>query len=207
MNKAWPLIPSSPRGLTLIELLICVAIIGVLAAIALPNFMEARTRSRVARTQADLRTVALAIESYLVDAGAPPYDGEPGFTFYGWVNALSPLTSPVAYLSHLPEDPFQARVWEPTRPGHTHYQNGRHVFDYSTAYWNGVGRDMDVTRVWRAHFGFSPWKLSSVGPDRVPGFGLADLYDPTNGTLSGGDLIRWQGGVEAAAPELHPANR
>jgi prepilin-type N-terminal cleavage/methylation domain-containing protein len=57
---------------TLIELLIVVAIIAILAAIAVPNFLEAQTRSKVSRAQADMRSLATAIESYRVDNNSYP---------------------------------------------------------------------------------------------------------------------------------------
>ena len=59
-------------GFTLIELLIVIAIIAILALIAVPNFLEAQTRSRVSRVYADLRTMATAVESYSMDCGRPP---------------------------------------------------------------------------------------------------------------------------------------
>ena len=60
------------HGFTLIELLIVVAIIAILAAIAVPNFLEAQVRAKVSRTKNDMRTYATALESYRVDNNAYP---------------------------------------------------------------------------------------------------------------------------------------
>ena len=60
------------KGFTLIELLIVVAIIAILAAIAVPNFLEAQVRSKVSRVKADHRSLATAIEAYYVDNNSYP---------------------------------------------------------------------------------------------------------------------------------------
>ncbi len=55
------------KGFTLIELLIVVAIIGIIAAIAIPNLLNAIDRGKQKRTMADLRSLGTAVESYAVD--------------------------------------------------------------------------------------------------------------------------------------------
>lgn len=83
------------NGFTLIELLIVVAIIAILAAIAIPNYLAAQTRSKVSRVQSEERTIAIGLECYLVDNSTYPYTG-----------LCCCITTPITYLSKVPMDPF-----------------------------------------------------------------------------------------------------
>ncbi len=187
---------------TLIELLIVVAIIAILAAIAVPNLLNAQVRAKVARVKNDLRTLATAIEAYSVDNNRPPYDGEPGFVHYGWASAQHGLTTPVSYLTTVPGDVFLDSTFpESTRPDQTNFidypSRKTHSYDYATAYWEDIATDAAKRADWQRNFGPSLWKITSCGPDRRfmnagSFYGFRELYDPTNGTLSEGDVVRSQ---------------
>jgi general secretion pathway protein G len=186
------------RGFTLIELLIVVAIIAILAAIALPNFLEAQTRTKISRARADMRTVATALEAYRVDQNRYPppilgtYPSLPGGQFN---RNLAPLTSPVAYVTSLPGDIFNLGYDDVENPWSVPGRSAN-TFDYNT-YRRDIIGTMASPQRWYSVFGESAWKLISPGPDLdfvndSSEFGYRDRYDPTNGTVSGGDLVRSQ---------------
>ena len=60
------------KGFTLIELLIVVAIIGIIAAIAIPNLLNAIDRGKQKRTMADMRSIGTSVEAYAVDSNHYP---------------------------------------------------------------------------------------------------------------------------------------
>ncbi|HPA47491.1 MAG TPA: prepilin-type N-terminal cleavage/methylation domain-containing protein [bacterium] len=118
------------RAFTLIELLIVVAIIGILAAIAVPRFLDAQVRAKMAHGQVSLDTLETGIHALVIDKGVllidkMDYETEEGknrirdyFNSVGLERKLgydtcatfAPLTTPISYLSSLPTDPFGMRI-------------------------------------------------------------------------------------------------
>ncbi len=186
-----------PEAFTLIELLIVVAIIAILAAIAVPNLLQARARALVGREMADLRTLATALEAYAVDHNVYPPHGErlASGVFYvpaaraglGTIEFVPdwPLTTPIAYLTEVPDDPFLSG--EETPPLRRYgYVQSRLMHDIL------MGRGL-VSSAVNIEPRYGGWRLYAAGPDGDKGDAkLSILYDPTNGTISDGDLVRTQ---------------
>jgi len=193
------------KGFTLIELLIVVAIIAILAAIAVPNFLEAQVRAKVARVNNDLRTIATALEAYMVDHNTYPQpcawklnSGDPFRTI-----AYRALSTPVAYLTMgILTDPFMVHgaISGGFERLKTAYEMG-----FSTPGQRAADLDnLLATGVWTTRDMFL---VHSFGPDfsddtDISSFGRLDaagrpnatarIYDPTNGTVSQGDIYRVQ---------------
>jgi len=70
-------------GFTLLELLIVVAIIGIIAAIAIPNFMDSLQKARQKRSVSEIRTMVVSLQSFSVDYGGYPNQSHNGI---GYIN-------------------------------------------------------------------------------------------------------------------------
>ena len=188
------------RGFTLIELLIVVAIIAILAAIAVPNFIEAQTRSKVARAQADMRSLQTAVEAYAVSHNTFPPDGDdinpsnPAVDFDAALR-LRVLTTPVSFMTGLPHDPFHDQ-FDPNPPLGLIFP-GQPPYTYA---YNTLGAFFENPQSGQPAHGGNPdnYNFSSLGPSRQFDSFFERrrvFYDPTNGTVSVGDLFAF-GGIE-----------
>ena len=176
------------RGFTLIELLIVVAIISILAAIAIPNYLEAQIRAKVAKAQGEMRTLGTAIEAYRVDNVAYPFATFPPNNDSGWLyfnDRLIPLTTPVSYLASLPMDLFQVgenQQYYGREPDRMYdYTDRASTDDIRPWFWSDVAKAVE-------------WRLASVGPDKTEEGYLEPpirAYDSSNGTVSRGDIFRF----------------
>lgn len=189
------------RAFTLIELLIVVAIIAILAAIAVPNFLEAQMRAKVSRVHADMRTVATGLELYTVDHHQAP-NSQAGYGMAFVINPtfrarLARLTTPIAYIATVPDDVFLHRnesnpndktLLHPDFKPYMYARGDYTIFDANYKQYK------------------TKWLLTSSGPDNIlsqasyfpekifaSNAAHFSRYDATNGTMSRGDVYRFGG--------------
>lgn len=214
--------PKNFQGFTLIELLIVVAIIAILAAIAVPNFLEAQTRSKVSRAKSDIRSVATALEAYQIDNNRYPPTPYVATTFDGGVMRVVPnlLSTPIAYITSANFlDPFITQLGAfqaidrfgdigtygpdpgfPLDPGGGPQDGQRYYYNCNRDDRRSGGSDSDWQKAAREVEG--DWIMMSLGPNEerdlvdvtvgATMYRTFEPYDPSNGTISPGDIIRTQ---------------
>jgi len=166
------------NSFTLIELLIVVAIIGILAAIAVPNFLNAQMRATIAKMETDMKALGDALFMYRIDNRC--YFAQMSSNPY---QELRRLTTPISYIPRIPQDPFR-------RP------NAKYVSTTSNYDYSSYGPECKTD-----------WLLHGIGPDTDEDIGVGNygpatadlfkglLYHPSNGIVSSGDVIHtsWRG--------------
>jgi type II secretory pathway pseudopilin PulG len=182
-----------------------VAIIAILAAIAVPNFLDAQTRAKVTRVVADMRTMHTAIETYRIDNNKAPIRHD------DWQNTQDPnlntvplgstkiydpavpsaqvglktITTPIQYLNSIPIDIFNQPVMALV---HANEPGVSNVLDY----WDPL-QVLEVRKrlnnpVKTRGLGAQGFALLSVGPDQYLGpvtlpAGYPEEPVPLRGTL------------------------
>ncbi len=181
--------------------LILAVALGVLAAAVLPTISGAQARAKTAKVLTDFQRLAEALETYRADQGSYP-PGQTDLVQYD----LRPLTTPTAYIHKV----IYNDVFNPRKSRRDGSEAGNKSASYFYFHLNGA---------WAERSGLAADKrtntyiMESSGPDRyqdyVPqfavgesGFGPEQLYDPTNGAMSAGDIAQWGGD-----PPFNPLTR
>lgn len=208
---------------TLIELLIVVAIIGILAAIAVPNFLNAQIRAKVARCYADMKAIGTAIEESKADRSVMLVDwwdddrewgrqrlrevynmvgAGPDYSNRGKDAVLAPLTSPIAYLSSIPRDPFQIG---PSIPDSFYFYVDNDPADPDYDHDFPAYLPQTASRYGNKPLKEGDWALGGIGPDgKWYGDTWTDAvsnargskYASSNGLTSQGDIMLTNWGID-----------
>jgi len=184
------------KAFTLIELLIVVAIIGILAAIAVPNFLNAQTRAKIARVISDLKAVTQSMEMYRLDKNSYICESES----YISMHEVQPhaeaglyfLVTPTSYIATIPRDPFENKF--ATASGTT----GLDMYEVAVAPQNPEPIK-------------NFFNINSRGPDQDEDMGSRSglengttvrTFNPSNGLHSDGDIYRWGGDVSVIKGDI-----
>lgn len=209
---------SKDKAFTLIELLIVIAIIGILAAIAVPIFSDAQLRAMLARTVSDLRSLEVALEMYHTDNRVYPHRqlwlvDEQQLFYFPTQMRLRRLTTPTAYIAELPSDPFIDPKFENLKQLLSVYHSSDGTYGWTYNYWNKAPRHYHSHACLWGH----KWRLYSWGPNRIddwigcewspwkPGLcpnqrSLVYQYRASNGLRSLGNVIQVGPIDEGASP-------
>ncbi len=177
------------KGFTLIELLIVIAIILILISIALPNFLEAQIRAKVAKCKGEIRSITTALESYYLDFKTYPAESEDNaYQRLRLERGLFWLTTPIKYMTYMPRDTF---AQQDDKDGPKFYETG----------------GIPSGTIGKCMYCLETWAIFTRGPDAdesdirsaAPHYMTyeddysVDSYSPTNGSVSKGDIFQYGG--------------
>jgi len=190
--------------------MLVIVIIAILSLIAVPNFLEAQVRAKVARVNSDTRAIAAAIHQYQVDNNSLPLDPVEGQVLLAWGEdekdrAYVAMTTPIAYITKPPVDPFsyedyfKCPVYRTTTRiaalahGDPGFVGGCPQALANGYYWVLRSRGPGGTK----ETDFRPRRADAP---EVIGAGEKDIlhsyvYDPTNGVTSKGWILRTNAGI------------
>jgi prepilin-type N-terminal cleavage/methylation domain-containing protein len=154
------------KAFTLIELLIVVAIIAILAAIAVPNFLEAQTRAKVARVVSDMRTYSTALGTYQIDSS----------TYFPYYSSPSKAPAPTGVTDNI--NSILA-----TQAGHAEAANLKKLPSF--AFKNGAGATPPLSLTTPVSY------LNTYVPDT-----FAQFKQATFGYVSGPAYLIWSSGPD-----------
>lgn len=202
------------RAFTLIELLIVVAIIGILASIAIPVYRDATIKSRVAQVKMELRNLGIALDTYRLDNNHYPRKENDMLFFAQFL--LPDLTSPIAYLNPVkindpfgPVAEFEMPITPPTLEASGDFADRNYVplqkNSYTYVPYINFASIHGIRNLMSESFA-----VASVGPDRMDSYIIdipfpefkrfpgESVYNPSNGVVSAGDIGYFSGNLRVS---------
>ena len=135
MQRTTTLRPARRAGFTLLELLIVLAILGVIAAMVAPNLLGTQKQAMIKAAAADIMNIENAAKRYAVDHDAEYPTGAEGINLLVTPPEKNGMT-PTPYLEKLPQDPWlQAYNYE--------YTTTKHKIDKPAIWSNGPNKKND----------------------------------------------------------------
>ena len=167
-----------------IELLIVVAIIGILAAIAVPNFLNAQIRAKVAQSVSNMKAISTALEMYYIDNNTYTWWATDSNNWQG----LWQLTTPISYISG--ESAFR-----------NPFIKSKAISGNSSVFGTEIDQFIELTTFFKTSNGSfahqypnNIYLVESSGPDQGDDYEhqypqRARVYQPSNGLTSRGDIF------------------